>query len=302
MVSVAAVPLSICTGEVETAAGGTGIAAVWMTSGEGSNDFDGGVDGRDILRSSQEVGVLVGLVGIDGVGGPAGVGRGSQAQIWAGCDHHPAIARIFSHPRGCSLLGLEPNAPQITDSACSVAAIAMLLNSLRGVPPHSVDPLVTQQGLLDRVANVRWTTETAQDGAGVTFDELVADTRASLEAYGLAADLDIFKPQDDSAASLAQVRRLLIENELSDRDIVLVYFDQGVLTGDWDGPHISPIATYDADLRHVLIMDVDRQWYIPYWSSDERLLAAMLRPAPASMGVLAGQTGGLLRVRLKTGR
>ena len=193
-------------------------------------------------------------------------------------------------------------APQITDSACSVAAIAMLLNSLRGVPPHSVDPLVTQQGLLDRVANVRWTTETAQDGAGVTFDELVADTRASLEAYGLAADLDIFKPQDDSAASLAQVRRLLIENELSDRDIVLVYFDQGVLTGDWDGPHISPIATYDADLRHVLIMDVDRQWYIPYWSSDERLLAAMLRPAPASMGVLAGQTGGLVRVRLKTGR
>ena len=77
---------------------------------------------------------------------------------------------------------------------------------------------------------------------------------------------------------------------------------QGVLTGDWDGPHISPIATYDVDLRHVLIMDVDRQWYIPYWSSDEKLLAAMLRPAPANMGVLAGQTGGLVRVGLKTAR
>jgi hypothetical protein len=49
-------------------------------------------------------------------------------------------------------------------------------------------------------------------------------------------------------------------------------------------------------------MDVDRQWYIPYWSSDEKLLAAMLRPAPANMGVLAGQTGGLVRVRLKTAR
>jgi hypothetical protein len=139
----------------------------------------------------------------------------------------------------------------------------------RGVPPHSVDPLVTQQGLLGKVANARWTTETAQDGAGVTFDEFIADTRASLEAYGLVANLDIFKPQDDSAATLAELRRLLIENELSDRDIVLVYFDQGVLTGDWDGPHISPIATYDVDLRHVLIMDVDRQWYITYWSSDE---------------------------------
>ena len=191
--------------------------------------------------------------------------------------------------------------PQITDSACSAAAIAMLLNALRGAA-HSVDPLATQQGLLGKVANVRWTTETAQDGAGVTFDEFIADTRASLEAYGLVADLDIFKPQDDSAATLAQVRRLLIENELSDRDIVLVYFDQGVLTGDCDGPHISPIATHDVDLRHVLIMDVDRQWYISYWSSDEKLLAAMLRPAPPNMGVLAGQTCGLVRVRLKTAR
>lgn len=192
--------------------------------------------------------------------------------------------------------------PQATDSACSVAAVTMLLNALRGLPPHSVDPLVTQQALLERVANAQWSKETAQDGSGVTWDEFVADVRASLAAYGLAADIDVFKPQDDSAATLAQVRRLLIENELSDRDIVLVYFDQGVLTGDWDGPHISPIASYDADLRRVLIMDVDRQWYIPYWSSDEKLLAAMLRPAPSDMGVLAGQTGGLIRVTLKTGR
>ena len=40
---------------------------------------------------------------------------------------------------------------------------------------------------------------------------------------------------------------------------------------------------------------------IPCWSSDEKLLAAMLRPAPANMGVL-GQSGGLVRVRLKTAR
>jgi hypothetical protein len=126
--------------------------------------------------------------------------------------------------------------------------------------------------------------------------------RASLAAYGIAADIDVLRPQDSSAATLAQVRRLLADNERSDRDIVLVYFDQGVLTGDWDGPHISPIGSYDAELRRVLIMDVDRQWYIPYWSGDEKLLAAMLRPAPPNMGVLAGQTGGLIRVSLKPGR
>jgi hypothetical protein len=192
--------------------------------------------------------------------------------------------------------------PQFTDSACSVAAIAMLLNALRGAPPNSVDPLVTQQALLDKVASAQWSKETAQDGAGVTWDEFLADVRAGLAAYGLAADIEIMKPRDDSAATLAQVRRLLAANESSDRDIVLAYFNQGVLTGDWDGPHISPIASYDADLGRVLVMDVDRQWYIPYWSSDEKLLSAMLRPAPANMGVLAGQTGGLVRVRLETGK
>jgi hypothetical protein len=192
--------------------------------------------------------------------------------------------------------------PQSTDSACSVAAITMLVNALRGLPAYSVDPVATQKALLEKVADARWSKETAQGGPGVTWDEFVADVGASLAAYDLAAEIEVFKPQDDSAATLAQVRRLLAENELGDRDIVLVYFDQGVLTGDWDGPHISPIASYDAGLRRVLVMDVDRRWYIPYWSSDEKLLAAMLRPAPADMGALAGQTGGLIRVRLKSGR
>ena len=107
------------------------------------------------------------------------------------------------------------------------------------------------------------------------------------------------RPHDGSAAALAQLKRMLIENEASDRDIVLVYFNQGVLTGDWDGPHISPIAAYDADRGEVLIMDVDRQWYIPYWSSEEALFGAMLRAAPFERGRLAGETGGRVGVTRK---
>jgi hypothetical protein len=88
----------------------------------------------------------------------------------------------------------------------------------------------------------------------------------------------------------------LSENEESDDDVVLVYFNQGVITGDWDGPHLSPIGAYDADARRVLILDVDRQFYIPYWTSDEILLEALLRPAPARLSRLEGETGGVLRV------
>ena len=58
----------------------------------------------------------------------------------------------------------------------------------------------------------------------------------------------------------------------------------------------NPIGAYDAQRHQVLIFDVDRQWYVPYWSGDDKLLAALLRPAPAEHGVLAGQTGSLIRV------
>ena len=38
---------------------------------------------------------------------------------------------------------------------------------------------------------------------------------------------------------------------------------------------------------------------IPYWSSDEALLDAMLRAAPFERGRLAGETGGRVRVTRK---
>ncbi|HLN08262.1 MAG TPA: phytochelatin synthase family protein [Xanthobacteraceae bacterium] len=186
---------------------------------------------------------------------------------------------------------------QSTDSACSLAAVAMLVNALRGLPPLRTDPLVTQQALLTAVASPDWAREAAAGGSGVTWRAFVGYVSRSLEAYGLDAEIEVLKPADTSPATLSDVRQLLADNERSDRDIVLAYFNQGVLTGDWDGPHISPIGAYDAARRSVLIMDVDRQWYVPYWSSDEKLVEAMLRPTPNTFAALARETGGLVRVR-----
>ena len=190
--------------------------------------------------------------------------------------------------------------PQLTNASCSVASVAMLVNALRGLPERAEDPLVTQASLLEEVDSARWSAQSAEDGDGVTFADLEGYVRRGLAAFGIeAVEVEVLKPSDDSPATLERVRRLLAENERSERDIALVYFNQGVLTGDWDGPHIAPIGAYDAESGRVLIMDVDREWYVPYWSSDAKLLAAMLRPAPADQGALAGETGGLVRVRLK---
>lgn len=192
--------------------------------------------------------------------------------------------------------------PQATGSACSVAAIAMLINALRGMPPRDEDRLVTQDTLLKQVGSRRWAEETAENGPGVTWDAFGHYLRASLDAFHIDAEIDTLRPDARSADTLEQLRAMLIENERTDRDVVLAYFNQGVLTGSWDGPHISPIAAYDAVGRRALIMDVDRQWYIPYWTSDQKLLDALLRPAPASRGALAGETGGLIRVILRSPR
>ena len=68
---------------------------------------------------------------------------------------------------------------------------------------------------------------------------------------------------------------------------------QDDLTGARGGPyaHISPIGAYDSVTRRVLILDVDRGWYSPYWVSDKDLLAA-INHATKSYGV-----GGLVRIR-----
>jgi hypothetical protein len=188
--------------------------------------------------------------------------------------------------------------PQFTSSACSVASVVMAVNFARGLPAGAERPIVTQSALLEEVGDETWMNQGAEGGAGVTFAEFVSVMKESLDSYGIEDyAIEVIRPRDASAASLAEVRRALAANEASDHDLILMYFNQGVLTGDWDGPHISPIGAYDQGAREVLIMDVDREWYIPYWSPDAKLLDAMLRPAPAEHGPLAGETGGLVWIK-----
>ncbi len=190
--------------------------------------------------------------------------------------------------------------PQFTTSACSVAAVAMAVNFARGLPEDSQEPVVTQTALLDKVADTEWSKRGAEGGDGVTFDEFLNVLEASLETYGIHGyGIEIIRPRSADAATLSKVRAALAANETSDRDLMLIYFNQGVLTGDWDGPHISPIGAYDQRTHRALVMDVDREWYVPYWSSDQKLLDAMLKPAPADQGPLAGETGGLVWIKLQ---
>lgn len=187
--------------------------------------------------------------------------------------------------------------PQQTSSACSIASVTMAMNGLLGVPPHAEDTLVTQASLLEAVGDSGWDARSAEGGDGVTYAEFETYVADSLTAVGLnGAAVESVRPADNGEAALFALREALATNEASADDIMLVYYNQGVVTGDWDGPHISPIGAYDAETDRVLVMDVDREWYVPYWTPTEILLDAMLRPAPEEHGVLAGETGGYILV------
>jgi hypothetical protein len=85
-----------------------------------------------------------------------------------------------------------------------------------------------------------------------------------------------------SAAELSGLRKRLADNEESDQDFLIANFLQSSLTGDPEGSvgHFAPVAAYDARLGRVLILDPDRQWYEPYWVSDQTLLAGMATKDP----------------------
>jgi Phytochelatin synthase len=191
--------------------------------------------------------------------------------------------------------------PQRTSSDCSAAAAVMAVNALRGLPQRADTAIVTEDKLLKDVADKKWSGEVVEDGPGVTFGEFATYLGESLKVESVAASpvaATHLKVADDAA--LAGLRAALTANESSGaRDVMLVYFNQGAVTGDWDGPHISPIGAYDARGDRVLIMDVDRDWYVPYWTPTKVLLDALVKPAPADQGVLAGETGGYYVVSRK---
>jgi hypothetical protein len=185
--------------------------------------------------------------------------------------------------------------PQRTSSDCSLAAIVMTVNALRGLPANADQQLVTENTMMSTVGDQKWMTEVTEDGSGVTFDETKLYLREALDHFDLgSANLEVFSTTTADDATLSQLRKALTENEATANNVMLVYFNQGVITGDWDGPHISAIGAYDAGKDRVLVMDVDRDWYVPYWTSTKTLLAALVKPSPPEQGVLAGGTGGYL--------
>ncbi len=188
--------------------------------------------------------------------------------------------------------------PQFTTSACSIASVTAAVNGLQGLPDMASETVMTQPALLDLTGNTTWAALSAEGGDGVTFAQLDTFTREALSALDMqdGYSVDTWQPADTGNVPLTDLRSALSVNEVSDDTVMMIYFNQGVVTGDWDGPHISLIGAYDAEADKVLILEVDQEWYIPYWTPVPVLLEAMIKPTSAEHGVLKGETGGYVMI------
>ena len=172
-------------------------------------------------------------------------------------------------------------APQITDSACSVASVAAVLNGARAfVAKTADDKLITQAALLEK--NEEWKARISKEGwgekkaHGTSLDFLRDLTESAFKANGfLNVEVKAVHVRDQSPKTLKAVHDALVENEKSAQDFIIANFNQKNYTDDADAGHISPVGAYDAKKKRVLILDTDRDWYEPYWISERAFIEGM---------------------------
>ncbi len=166
---------------------------------------------------------------------------------------------------------------QETDSACSLASVTMVMNAIQAVlQTHNDAELITQEKLIEKVANTDWKDATTSDGEGVALDELVEYVKLTLKTYEIPSyQVSVVHVEDVSTASLLQLRQTLYENEKNPRNFIIANFDQGVFTGDDSYGHYAPVAAYDSKRKRVLILDPDRDWFEPYWVQDELFMKGL---------------------------
>ncbi|HBA62200.1 MAG TPA: hypothetical protein DCZ92_15575 [Elusimicrobia bacterium] len=180
--------------------------------------------------------------------------------------------------------------PQYNGAACSAASVTMALNALINArrARGDSDENLLQQTLPEKVKGFDWKGLVSEGGSagrhGVTLAQLGQAAREALAAGGAAGwQVSVTTVAEQSARALEDFRKALAANERGADDIMLLHFAQDAVTGAPGGPfaHVSPVGAYNAAAKRVLIMDVDRQWYEPYWAADARVFAAMLVKTPA---------------------
>lgn len=179
---------------------------------------------------------------------------------------------------------------QTTEAACSLASATMVVNAVRGGRAGEMVP--TQSDVLAAAADATWRAGVAtDDGIGASGAKLAGCLGRALTAYDVATDV-VHVPVPDAGEAAPRLREALAGLERGDR-LMIAHFHMAHVIGAGDYGHFSPLGAWDATNNRVLVLDVYRVTFEPYWVPFERLLAGM-----AAQDRVAGDPRGWIEVRL----
>ncbi len=178
--------------------------------------------------------------------------------------------------------------PQETGRGCSAANISMILNAARvSTPLSSADELITFKTFTEKYADAAYKESiygsvmpTGENFSNKNLTRLLNEAAQKLKIPSANPSAEFFEVnQKDLKKSRQLFTEALKQNEKSADDFIFFSFIQGKITGDPEGgAHVATVAAYDAAKKLVLVMDPDRQWYEPYWTSEDDLFDAISDP------------------------
>jgi hypothetical protein len=175
---------------------------------------------------------------------------------------------------------------QHTDCSCSLATATMLLNGARAIDGHAqIGKFISERGLLERMADPEWEKGiTPPDGGGASLAELRDKINRAVALYALSgwSAEHCIVTADDAATAEAFRAHLIAMEQQGDRLLAGNYHLATTYGDSWDIGHFSPIGAYDAATDRVLLLDVWKADYEPYWVDRMRLLKGMVPVSPIS--------------------
>ena len=163
---------------------------------------------------------------------------------------------------------------QKTNSDCSVATAVTLLNGMRRFKELKIDEmLLTPESILKRTRDKVWSEATAEDGGGISLTQFSQVLEKAFRAH--AIDNANVKPVPFGDFNVAQLEKELIGDEASNRDFLIINFDQGFVMEDESVGHFALVGAYDAKKKRVLVLDPNKDWYEPYWVPLVKLYRSM---------------------------
>ena len=208
------------------------------------------------------------------------------------CRNYPAIAASFT--------------TQVTQAFCGVASSITVLNASAApkplTDPYKPYPYFTQCNIFNAKALSRLDVNTVSN-EGLTLAQATfllnaqEGVRATCFHAGRAAGQGIDQDISDCnvAGSLAQFRSTALQVLDRPQRYLLVNFSRATLSDDnTGGGHFSPLAAYNGRADALLVMDVARYKFPPFWVDTELLWQAM-----ATTDTSSGQHRGYIVVEVE---